>query len=333
MNDEYLWNKSGSPDATVAELEGLLGRFGARDADPAWRPPASAGRATVPTRWMLAAAALVLACSATLWRQGGTTAPWAVHRLAGSPTVGARAIADASAMAVGDWLETDASSRATLAVSTVGRLYVEPGTRLQLVESREGAHHLAIARGRVHAVIWAPPGQFVVDTPAARAVDLGCIYSLETAADGSGSLSVDAGWVALAYEGREVFIPAGARVLTRGGVGPGTPHMTDAPGPFVDALSAFDFGPRAAADRRASLARVVSTARREDAVSLWHLLASPDAAERGVAFDALARLAPPPGGVTRAGIISGSRSMRDAWWDTFELGDASTWREWQRRWR
>ena len=44
-----------------------------------------------------------------------------------------------------------------------------------------------------------------------RAVDLGCIYTLDVRPDGSGSLEVSAGWVALEHQGRESFIPAGAR--------------------------------------------------------------------------------------------------------------------------
>ena len=44
--------------------------------------------------------------------------------------------------------------------------------------------------------IWAPPSEFVVDTPSARAVDLGCQYDLTVDARGDGYLSVQTGWVA-----------------------------------------------------------------------------------------------------------------------------------------
>jgi hypothetical protein len=331
--NDYLWNRSGTPDAETLELERLLGRFGSAPADPAWRPPAVRRPFVVSRAWGAAAAMLVLTCSAALWPTFRAGESWAVHAVEGAPTAAARTVAGSGQLGVGDWLETDATSRASLAVSTIGRLDVDPGTRLRLLESRDGAHRLALAHGRVHAIIWAPPGQFVVDTPGARAVDLGCIYSLETSADGSGTLEVDAGWVALAHQGREVFIPAGARVLTRPRVGPGTPHMVDAPSALVDALASLDFGALGAGARRAALVRAISSARPEDAVSVWHLLSSRNPAERGLAFDALARLVPPPPAVTREGIVSGVRAMRDAWWNALDLGDADTWREWQRRWQ
>jgi hypothetical protein len=333
VNDDYLWNRTGTPDADTLELERLLGRFASAPPHSAWRPPSVRRRFVVTRAWAALAATLVLACSAALWRGSGAPDSWAVQALEGAPTAAARAVAGSGRLGVGDWLETDASSRATLAVSTIGRLDVDPGTRLQLVESRDGAHRLALAHGRVHALIWAPPGQFVVDTPGARAVDLGCIYSLETSADGSGVLEVDAGWVALVHRGREVFIPAGARVITRPRVGPGTPHMVDAPAALVDALAALDFGTLGAGARRATFQRAVESARPEDAVSVWHLLSTRDAVERGLAYDALARLVPPPSVVSREGIVSGTRAMRDAWWNALDLGDAGTWREWQRRWQ
>jgi hypothetical protein len=333
VTDDYLWDKTGQPDGEIAELERLLGQFAAPPADPAWRPLIERRPTRLTLSYLAAAATLVLACAAALGRGPGPAGSWPVVRLAGSPTAGAETIGDAARLPVGEWLETDAASRASLAVSTIGRLDVDPGTRLRIVETREGAHRLALAHGRVHALIWAPPGQFVVDTPSSRAVDLGCIYTLDVKPDGSGSLEVSAGWVAFEHQGRESFIPAGARCETRPRVGPGTPYMTDAPAPLVAALSALDFGSLRDDARRDALGRVTESARPEDAVTLWHLLGSGAPGERDLVFDALSRLAAPPAAVTREGIRAGDRAMRDAWWNALDLGDAGTWREWKRRWQ
>ena len=150
--------------------------------------------------------------------------------------------------------------------------------------------------GLVHAFIWAPPGQFVIDTPSSRAVDLGCAYTLEVQPDGRGLIEVTAGWVAFEHAGRESFIPAGARCATRAGVGPGTPYMIDAPPALAEALALLDFGPASGPARAAALSRVLAAARPDDAVTLWHLLARVPAADRGAVFDVLAGLVPPPRG-------------------------------------
>ena len=130
-----------------------------------------------------------------------------------------------------------------------------------------------MARGVVHALIWAPPGQFVIDTPSSRAVDLGCAYTLEVRPDGSGLIEVTGGWVAFEHGGRESFVPAGARCATRPGVGPGTPYLTDAPPALVAALTVLDTGTASEQAQAAALSHVLSDARPDDAVTLWHLLA------------------------------------------------------------
>jgi hypothetical protein len=332
VTNEYLWDKTGKPDPDVAELERLLERFQSNAPEPAWGRDAR----RVPgwsLGFIVAAAVLVLACATALWHSPiSGSASWPVVRLAGAPTAGQTSIGEAARLPVGQWLETDGSSRAVLAVSTIGRLDVEPRTRLRLVETREGAHRLTMTRGIVHAFIWAPPGQFVIDTPSSRAVDLGCAYTLQVQPDGGGLIEVTSGWVAFEHGGRESFIPAGARCATRTGIGPGTPYMTDAHTALVQALTVLDFGAASEPARTAALSHVLTEARSEDALTLWHLLGRAPPAERTVVFDALARLVPPPTTVTREGILRGDQAMRDAWWGALDLGDVDWWRTWKRRW-
>ena len=75
-----------------------------------------------------------------------------------------------------------------------------------------GGKRLTLQRGELHAFIWAPAREFVVDTPSARAVDLGCEYTLNVDEKGDGMLRVALGWVAFQVGDREAFIPAGAHL-------------------------------------------------------------------------------------------------------------------------
>jgi hypothetical protein len=59
-----------------------------------------------------------------------------------------------------------------------------------LVAARWTDHRLALDHGAIEARIWAPPRLFFVETPSARAVDLGCVYTLEVDRAGAGRLSV-----------------------------------------------------------------------------------------------------------------------------------------------
>ena len=58
--------------------------------------------------------------------------------------------------------------------------------------------------------------------------------------DGSGLLSVEAGWVAFEERGRESFVPAGASSRTDRISGPGTPRYDDTEQEFRDALDGVD---------------------------------------------------------------------------------------------
>ena len=185
----------------------------------------------------------------------------------------------------------------------------------------------------MHAVIWSPPGEFAVTTPTSTAVDLGCIYKMTVDEDGTGFLEVAAGWVGFTWKGRESFIPAGAVCLTRPGLGPGTPHYGDTSPAFRAALATIDAGAAAAEARARALTLVLDEARRQDVLTLWHLLTRVAPEDRDRVYDRLAAFVPPPAGVTRDGIRAGARPMLDAWWDALDLGTSAWWRVWIQQWR
>jgi hypothetical protein len=346
VSDKYLWDRSGPPDPEIARLEQLLGTLRAPDAasPPRAKVVAMPPRATRTTRWFLlplaAAATITLAAIGLTWRAAQqpidtTAAAWSVARLEGAPRVNSRTIADASHLRVGQWLETDARARAQIDVADVGRVHVDPDTRVRLVSTKTGEHRLQLARGTLHALIWAPPGQFFVDTPSSTAIDLGCAYTLQVDDTGAGLVRVESGWVGFEFRGREAFSPAGAVCATRPGVGPGTPHYDDVFSSVSQALETLDFSAHATpAAREEALTHVIDNARAIDAVTLWHLLSRVEpGASRNRVFDRLAAFVPPPDGVTREGINAGRRDMLDLWWERLGLGTANWWRMWKQPWR
>src|SRR5258707_14821978 len=180
------------------------------------------------------AASLLLAVTAFLFMRQRATRnlgpSWAVARLEGAPRVGWHSLGEKSGpgkLAIGQTLVTDGSSRASITLDETGRVEVDPGSRLRLVRNGPGRKRLSLERGTIHAVIWAPPGEFVVDTPSAVAVDLGCVYTLHVDDSGAGLLRTTMGWVGFKLNGHESFIPAGAVCKTRPKIGPGTADIRD----------------------------------------------------------------------------------------------------------
>ncbi|MBI4624954.1 MAG: zf-HC2 domain-containing protein [Verrucomicrobia bacterium] len=243
---------------------------------------------------------------------------WSVTTVDGAPRVDAKTVKGEAQFRVGQWLETDATSRARVAVGSIGEVTLDPNSRLRLTGVAAADHRIELARGQLHALIWAPPRLFFVDTPSATAVDLGCAYTLTVDDRGGGLLHVTIGYVALEHGDRESIVPGGAMCFTRRGAGPGTPFADDASDAFRAALTRFDFERNAAS---AALPQLLTQARAADGVTLWHLLARTGGTERAAVFDTLARHHPPPEGVTRAGILAGDAEMRRAW--GFDLGFGS----------
>jgi hypothetical protein len=341
MSDDYLWDRSGKPDPEIAKLEQALSSLGhderplqMPEALPERKPQRRAGASIfgIPAQVWAAAAGFVLIAGLTAWwvvlHRPQT---WTVARLEGAPRLGTSTLAGNGKLAVGAWLETDATARARVHVGRIGDVVVEPNTRLRLLEAGRNQQRLHLEIGTVTALITAPPRQFVVETPTARAVDLGCAYTLEVDALGGATVTVLIGWVSFEDGGRESFIPAGARCVTRPGSGPGTPCFTDASSGFKNALALLDVG-STDRPREALLTQVLAEARREDGLTLWHLLARLRGDERDRVYTRLAELVPPPAGVTREGIMSGDRRMLDHWWDQLGFGEMKWWRLWQRGW-
>jgi hypothetical protein len=342
--DGYLWDGSGEPDPEVARLEAVLGQLRYRGTVPAL-PARTRGLRSRITPWgvgALSTAAALLLVAAVWWLAIGIQpAGWSVQSVAGAPVVdrapfrpgaGIRS-GDTARLAVGEWLVTDGASRARVEARRIGRVDVEPNTRLQLVESRGREQRMSLARGAIHARIWAPPNLFFVNTPSGVAVDLGCEYTLQVDDSGAGLVRVTLGWVGLESDGRhrQSFVPEGAMCATRPAIGPGTPRYEDAPSGYGEALAVLDFGRLDDPRRAAAFDLILSSARRRDALTLWHLLARGTYDERARVYDRLAALAPPPSGVTRAKVLAVDRASLDRWWDALGYDSATWWKIWKNK--
>jgi hypothetical protein len=346
FSDPYLWDGSGEPDPEVQRLERSLAVFRHRSEAPAFPiilPAAgtksffSALQNLWPRRFAAVAAMAAFAVASLFFvmRPVPPAAPrpgWEVTQLEGAPLVGKNSIQVTGAKAkleVGELLVTNSTSSATVTVAEIGEIQVDPGTRVRLLQTMRDRKRISLEEGTIHAAIWAPPGEFVVDTPSATAVDLGCAYTLHVAPDGSGLLRTTLGWVGFHSNGHDSFIPAGAVCPTHRNLGPGTPYFEDATEPFRTALAQLDFGNLTPESRSTTLQIVLSQSRKDDALSLWHLLSRTQAEDREKVFRRFAALVPPPSGVTREGILRLDQKQLDLWWNALDLGDISIWRFWE----
>jgi hypothetical protein len=294
MDEQYLWDRTGKVDPEIARMEGMLARY---------RDRSSSGRGW---RALAVAAAGLIAALMFSYRPASG---WKVAMDGGQ----SRAVQE------GQIVETGATGKATLNASSIGELNLEANSRLKVERTR-----MALSRGTMHAFIWAPPAQFVVDTPSATTIDLGCEYTLQVNDDGAGLLTVNRGWVAFQTGALESFIPAGAACRTRAGVGPGVPYFEDAAEGFRKGVAAFD-----ASDGRAGVPEMLAAARTRDALTLWHLLVRTRGEDRDLVARRFGELVH---GVNVAGLQAGDHGALDAAWNALGMGGTDWWRGWKQKW-
>ena len=308
---DYLWDRSGEPDRDTAHLEEILGRLVGPVPPMAKIPVARTAiiRRPVFLRFAVAALAMVILALLIAWRVSGPE--WIVTPVAGVPRLGSKDLVANARLRIGELLETDGHSRAEISVGHVANLEMEPNTSLKLTKSGRSGHRVSLERGTLHAVIFARPKLFFVDTPSAVTVDLGCAYSLEVDGEGNTVVHVSHGLVSIESRGRNSYILEGAVCVARKGLGLGTPYYGDASPALIQALDDFDVHAQTEA-----LATVIAEARKKDVLTLWHLIPKTTGIQRAAIIDRMDAFVPLPPGATRDGVSNGEGEMLDRWWNS-----------------
>lgn len=331
MSDDYLWDPAAAPDPEVQRLEALL-RPKAYRPEPlrevAW-PRATRTPRTRVMRWSAIAAGTLLVAGGLYAARRATVHPWQVTAVMGAPAVrGPDGSVTSGVLSPYGVVETDARSGAALTVGRIGRVELGPDSRLTLVSVGATEHRLVLERGTMHADIDAPPRYFLVQTPSALAVDLGCVYTLRTDELGNGRLVVEEGEVELVSGAVTVAVLAGNTASLRNGVGPGLPYPVRASEALVRAVAAYEADPSSPA----TLERLLAAADSGSTITLWHLLQRADSAQRERVFARLAAIAPPPASVTRERVVRGESGALQRWRTELQRNWATEPPLWRRVW-
>ncbi len=333
--EEYLWDPTSPADPFLEKLEADL--QGLRTSAPLKALPPR-GRRTSGGRLLrfaalgagLAAAASVAwlflrspdavpiaveadvtssAPSATMWAPPRFEAPagpsFAWRALSGQADIDGAPAGTQGRLATGRLLETGPDARVRLDVADIGHVEVGASSRLKLLGTGPGEHRLALERGRISAVVDAPPRLFVIETKGATAIDLGCAYDLEVDAGGNGKLGVTSGAVELAG-GRArtlpVVVPRGAECAIDATRGPGTPVWSRLAPEAKARVARFDADPSSAA----ALGDVLVALSDRDSLTLIHLLDGAPAERRAELVARLTAIEPLPAGVTARALVDGA---------------------------
>jgi hypothetical protein len=228
-----------------------------------------------------------------------------------------------------EWVETGEGASARIKVGRIGRADLGPGSRARLVRAEGTEHRMAMERGTLHARIWAPPRFFLVETPSALAIDLGCIYSLTLDERGAGLLRVESGEVELVEGNRRSVVLAGNEATLTPGTGPGLPYPVRAGPAFRQALRRYE-----ANENGRTLHELLAASDSGTTITLWHLLQRVAPGDRLRVYTRLTQLASAPEGVSAQAALALERGAMQRWRRSLERSwTTETVPFWKRAWR
>ncbi len=300
MSDDYLWDRTGPTDLEIRGLEDLLSNYRT--------PPRRTKVRTSFRRALTIAAIAILVFGVTLIvRKPHPASEWSI--------TGKRTLVGQTVVARGEAVKIEAED--------IGEVVLQPNSQIEVLRSADGVRQLSLQRGTLHATIWAPPSRFVVQTPSAATIDLGCSYTLSVTDDGASSVSVQTGWVAFRNSKGESFIPSGAVCRTQPRQGPGLPYWENSSTKFRNAVERYS------KPGQHRLEEILDSATQRDALTLWHLIRRTSGPERDQVIAKFVQFVPT---ADYRFLQAGSPKALDEAWDLLELGAAGLFRTFEGRW-
>lgn len=245
----------------------------------------------------------------------GLASYWKVSNLEGNSKIGDIAMTGNDSIKEGQFIQTDAISRAELMVANLGKVIIEPNSRIVFVKNSEGNNRIMVDYGTIQTTMNPNSKSFFVEMPSAVATDNGGTYSITVDSTGDGLVYVKSGKVEMKSQNRDAVIPAGSLVLTKKNYGVGTPFNENSSPKFKNALLKYDFG----ICNDACVTTLLNNATISDAVTLANLIPNIQGVDKEKVYTKLASYVPPPKQVHGDSIFFMDEEKLNEWIDKIQV--------------
>jgi hypothetical protein len=215
---------------------------------------------------------------------------WKVSNIQGNSFIGNSSMSSNDSIKEGQWIQTNNNSRAELIVANIGKVIIEPNSKIVFVKGADGNNRIMIEYGTINTTMNPNTRSFFVEMPSAVATDNGGSYTMTVDSTGDGLVYVRTGKVEIASPNRDAIIPAGSLVLTKRNIGVGTPFNENSTAKFKNALFNYDFGNC----NDACVKTLLNSAKMSDAVTLVNLIPTVNKEYSDQVYTKLANFVPPP---------------------------------------
>ncbi len=240
---------------------------------------------------------------------------WKVSNLQGNSQIGDMQMSAYDSVKEGQWIQTNYNSRAELLVADIGKVIIEPNSKVIFVKGADGNNRILVEYGTINTNMNSIPETFYVEMPSAVASDRGGAYTLTIDSTGDGLVYVRSGKVEIESPNTAVVIPAGNLVMTRKDIGVGTPFNENSSPKFKNALFNLDFGKC----EGACVNTLLNTAKMSDAISLVNLIPKVENQYKDEFYAKVANFVTPPRNVHRDSIPFINEDEINEWVDKIQI--------------
>ncbi|HMS32942.1 MAG TPA: FecR domain-containing protein [Ignavibacteria bacterium] len=240
---------------------------------------------------------------------------WKVSNIQGNSLIGNSSMSSTDSIKEGQWIQTNGDSRAELIVANIGKVIIEPNSKIVFLKGADGNNRIMVEYGTINTVMNPNTRSFFVEMPSAVATDNGGSYTMTVDSTGDGLVYVRSGKVEIASPNRDAIIPAGSIVLTKRNLGVGTPFNENSSAKFKSALFNYDFGNC----NDACVKTLLNSAKMSDAVTLVNLIPNVNKEYSDQVYTKLAAFVPPPTPVRGDSIPFMNEEEINKWVDKIQL--------------
>lgn len=245
----------------------------------------------------------------------GLESYWKVSNIQGNSLIGNSTMSSNDSIKEGQWIQTNNDSRAELIVANIGKVIIEPNSKVIFVKGVDGNNRIMVEYGTINTVMNPNSRSFFVEMPTAVATDNGGSYTMTVDSTGDGLVYVRSGKVEIASPNRDAIIPAGSLVLTKRDIGVGTPFSENSSAKFKNALFNYDFGNC----NDACVKTLLNSAKMSDAVTLVNLIPNVNKEYSDQVYTKLAAFVAPPKTVSADSIPYINEEEINQWVDKIQV--------------
>jgi DNA-directed RNA polymerase specialized sigma24 family protein len=236
------------------------------------------------------------------------TAQWKIVIKSGTPQLNNQLITGNTNINIGDKVQTNEISKATLELPNVGTIVVHENTSLERLDERYSAKLIV--------------GKIIINTDGAKEflrikssqaiineLNLGSNYSLESDGDGYSKIELIDGWLQVIFRESEITFPREYNLKIFKGAGAGLPFHKSSTFEFISLLEKYLFGRKS----DVSLDMIIESSSKKDAITLWNLFRIVEPGQRKVVYNKLYELFPDTGELNREDILSLDEKVLYVW--------------------